>query len=164
MNKLNILFTSAQCLCLAKVPCQHGDDQHSLSNLDEAAGRRSVQGSPALVVPSVDVTPALHQKLHHLSVFVDAGLPEDTWRPHDGSLHKCWLFTVYSKNPCHKHKERETRLHTSISPLSAQQRRRSRPLLVCCESQRHFQNLSDSTDAPGLKQWLLCLLVIMTFC
>lgn len=51
--------------------------KHSLSDLDEAAGSRSVQRSPALVVPSVHVTAALHQKLHHLSVFIDAGLPED---------------------------------------------------------------------------------------
>ena len=78
--------------------CQCGDGQHSLSDLDEAAGRCSVQRSPALVVPSVDVTPALHQKLHHLSVFINAGLPGDT-QPHDGLLHKCLLFVVYYENP-----------------------------------------------------------------
>lgn len=39
-----------------------------------------MQRSPALVVPSVDVAPTLHQKLHHLCVFINASLPdtEDT--------------------------------------------------------------------------------------
>lgn len=64
---------------------QCGDSQDSLSDLDEAAGGCSVQRSPALVVPSVDVTPTLHQELHHLSIFINAGLPEDT-QPHDGLL------------------------------------------------------------------------------
>lgn len=35
-----------------------------------------MQRSPALVVPSVDVAPALHQKLHHLRIFVNASLPD----------------------------------------------------------------------------------------
>lgn len=78
------------------VVCQCSDGQHSLSNLDEAAGRCSVQRSPALVVSSVDVTPALHQKLHHLSVFIYAGLPEDT-QPHDG---ECLLFVYFKKPHC----------------------------------------------------------------
>lgn len=56
--------------------------RHSLGDLDESAGGGSVQRSPALIVPSVDITPALHQKLHHLSIFINAGLPEDT-QPHD---------------------------------------------------------------------------------
>lgn len=80
------------------VTCQCGDGQHSLGDLDETAGGCSVQRSPALVVPSVDVTPALHQKLHHLSIFINAGLPEDT-QPHDGLPYKCLLFVVYYKNP-----------------------------------------------------------------
>lgn len=65
--------------------------KHSLNDLDEAAGRCSVQRTPALVVSSVDVTPALHQKLHHLGVFVDAGLQEGT-RPHDGERLLCVYF------------------------------------------------------------------------
>lgn len=69
-------------------------DTHSLNDLHEAAGGRGVQRSPALVVAPVDVAPVLHEELHHLSVFVDAGLPEDT-QPHDGLLHKCLLFVVY---------------------------------------------------------------------
>lgn len=52
--------------------------KHSLNDLDEAAGGRSVQRSPALVVAPVDVAPVLHEELHHLSIFVDAGLSEDT--------------------------------------------------------------------------------------
>ena len=64
---------------------QCGDGHHSLSDLDEAAGGCSVQRSPALVVPSVDIAPALHEKLHHLSILINAGLPKDT-QPHDGLL------------------------------------------------------------------------------
>lgn len=37
-----------------------------------------MQRSPAFVVPSVDITPALYQKLHHLSIFINASLPEHT--------------------------------------------------------------------------------------
>lgn len=37
-----------------------------------------MQRGPALVVPSVDVAPALHQELDHLRVLVDASLPDDT--------------------------------------------------------------------------------------
>lgn len=64
------------------VTLQHGDWfsfralQHSLNDLYEATGSCSVQRRPALVVPSVDVAPALHQKLHHLRVFVNASLPD----------------------------------------------------------------------------------------
>lgn len=36
-----------------------------------------MEGGPALVVPPVNVTAALHQELHHLRVLVDAGL---RWR------------------------------------------------------------------------------------
>lgn len=53
---------------------ERGDDQDSLGNLDEAAGRRGMQRSPALVVSLVDVAAALHQELNHLGVLVDAGL------------------------------------------------------------------------------------------
>lgn len=50
--------------------------QHSLNDLYETTGSCSVQWSPALVVPSVDVAPTLHQKLHHLRIFVNASLPD----------------------------------------------------------------------------------------
>lgn len=73
------------------VTCQCSDGRHSLSDLDEAAGGCSVQRSPALVVTSVDVTPTLHQKLHHLCIFINAGLQEDT-QPPDGLLK---VFIVY---------------------------------------------------------------------
>lgn len=53
---------------------ERGGDQDSLGDLDEAAGRRGMQRSPALVVSLVDVTAALHQELNHLGVLVDAGL------------------------------------------------------------------------------------------
>lgn len=52
--------------------------QHSLNDLYETTGSGSVQRSPALVVPSVDVAPTLHQKLDHLCVFINAGLPDST--------------------------------------------------------------------------------------
>lgn len=51
-----------------------GGGQDSLGNLDEAAGRGSMQRSPALVVSLVYVAAALHQELNHLGVLVDAGL------------------------------------------------------------------------------------------
>jgi len=33
-----------------------------------------VQGRPALVVPSIDVSPSGHEELHHFQVVVDASL------------------------------------------------------------------------------------------
>lgn len=45
-----------------------------LGDLDETTGCSRVKGCPALVVPSVHVATALHKKLHHLSVLVDASL------------------------------------------------------------------------------------------
>lgn len=35
-----------------------------------------MQRSPALVVPPVDVAATLHQKLHHLGIFINASLPD----------------------------------------------------------------------------------------
>lgn len=52
--------------------------QHSLNDLHETTGSGSVQRGPALVVPPVDVAPTLHQKLDHLCVFINAGLPDST--------------------------------------------------------------------------------------
>lgn len=52
--------------------------RHSLNDLYETTGGGSVQRSPALVVPSVDVAPALHQELDHLCVLINAGLPHST--------------------------------------------------------------------------------------
>lgn len=61
-----------------------------------------MQRSPALVVSSVDVAPVLHQELHHLSVFINAGLPEDKC-PHDGlpctSVY-CLPFILTLTNGC----------------------------------------------------------------
>lgn len=50
--------------------------QHSLNDLYETTGSGGVQRSPALVVPSVDVTPTLHQELDHLCVLINASLPD----------------------------------------------------------------------------------------
>lgn len=50
--------------------------QHSLNDLYETTGSGGVQRGPALVVPSVDVTPTLHQELDHLCVLIDASLPD----------------------------------------------------------------------------------------
>lgn len=101
--------------------------QHSPSDLDETTGSCSVQRSPALVVPSVNVTPVFHQELNHFCIFINAGLKEDTQTQHGVTT-----------------QQRRSLTHFTLvySPR---------------QNSRHFQNLLVSTKAPRTKNNDYCV-------
>lgn len=83
-----------------------------------------MQRSPALVVPSVDVAPALHQELDHLCVLINAGLPHGT---------------------------RDTIKTLFTAGIAAQFRQRTNlfQFVMTAKRQSHSQNLLNATEARG---------------